>query len=70
MANSSTAHNSELFSGIQDAEAQILQGGQNGQQIPPDVLVSRGFLGLLLLDRVGTTFQYLISLKKPMMPWT
>lgn len=66
MANSSTAHNSELFSSIQDADAQILQGGQgNGQSIPP---VSKAFIGLVLLNRFGTIPQYLQSLK--MMGWT
>ena len=64
MANSSTAHNSELFSSIQDADAQVLQGG-NGQLIPP---VSKAFIGLVLLNRFGTIPQYLQSLK--MMGWT
>lgn len=64
MANSSTAHNSELFSGIQDADAQVLQGG-NGQSITP---VSKAFIGLVLLNRFGTIPQYLQSLK--MMGWT
>ena len=68
MARHSTAHSPELFSSIQDMDAQALQGG--GLNVPPDVLISRGFLAILLYNRLGSVPAYLISLKtKTPTPW-
>lgn len=60
MATTDMTQRSELFFDIQDCDAEALQGGL-GVELKPDVLISRGFLAILLYNRLGSVPAFLIS---------